>query len=64
MLTHATRRSGWILADQIISSATNFMLIVLSARRMSASAFGEFALLYGYYVVFHQLTQTTLHPNR
>ncbi|MCO6008541.1 hypothetical protein NE236_26565 [Actinoallomurus purpureus] len=59
MLTHATRRGGWILADQIISSATNFMLIILSARRMSAAAFGEFALLYGYYVVFHQLTQTT-----
>ncbi|GAA0351027.1 hypothetical protein NE235_23715 [Actinoallomurus spadix] len=59
MFAHAVRRGGWTLADQVISSGTNFMLMILLARRMPAAGFGAFALLYGYYVVCLQLAQTT-----
>jgi O-antigen/teichoic acid export membrane protein len=59
VLTHALRRGGWTLADQIVSSGTNFLLLILLARHMPAADFGAFALLYGYYVVCVQITQTS-----
>jgi O-antigen/teichoic acid export membrane protein len=56
--TRIARRGGWTLADQIVSSGTNFTLVVLLARAMPAASFGAFVLLYGYYVVCIQLAQT------
>jgi O-antigen/teichoic acid export membrane protein len=58
VLTHSIRRGGWTLADQIVSSGTNFLLLILVARRMPPADFGAFALLYGYYVVCIQIAQT------
>jgi O-antigen/teichoic acid export membrane protein len=58
VIKHVARRSGWTIADQVVSSGTNFTLIILLARHLSPADFGMFALLYGYYVVCVQLVQT------
>ncbi|MCA1692066.1 MAG: hypothetical protein LC733_07675 [Actinobacteria bacterium] len=47
----AVRRVGWGLADQTLSSATNFMLAVLVARSVDPASFGAFALGYIVYAL-------------
>jgi O-antigen/teichoic acid export membrane protein len=43
MRTDSTRRIGWGALDQGLSSATNFIVAVATARGVSAQAFGAFA---------------------
>jgi len=38
------------LADQVLSSGTNFAAIFLAARLLGAESFGEFSIAYGFYV--------------
>lgn len=40
----ARRRVAWGLLDQVLSSASNFIVTIIAARSLSASAFGAFAL--------------------
>ena len=40
----SARRSAWVVADQILSSGTNFGLSIVAARSLSAESFGGFAL--------------------
>jgi O-antigen/teichoic acid export membrane protein len=44
-------RFAWGLADQALSSVTNFALGLLAARVLSASDFGSFALVFAAYLV-------------
>jgi O-antigen/teichoic acid export membrane protein len=44
------RRMAWGLFDQVLSSATNFALIVVVARAVTPEAFGAFALAIGVYL--------------
>ena len=46
------RRAAWGLADQAVSSATNFAVGALIARSVDAEAFGSFSLSYLAYTVF------------
>lgn len=50
-------RAGWALADQAISSFTNFALGVLIARSVSATEFGAFSLAFATYVVIVNLAR-------
>lgn len=45
------RRLGWGLADQALSSMTNFALAVLVARSVSTSALGAFGLAFTTYTI-------------
>ncbi len=45
-------RAGWGVADQVVSSATNFALSVSVARTSSTEAFGAFALVFWVYLLF------------
>ena len=45
------RRVGWGLADQALSSLTNFALAVLVARAVSTSALGAFGLAFTTYTI-------------
>jgi hypothetical protein len=45
------RRLGWGLADQALSSLTNFALAVLVARAVSTSALGAFGLSFTTYTI-------------
>src|SRR2546423_510374 len=44
-------RAGWGIADQALSSATNFALGVMVARSVAPSEFGLFALIFAAYVL-------------
>lgn len=41
-----THRLGWGLADQAVSSLTNFLVVILVARALGPSGFGVFSLAY------------------
>ena len=41
-----TRRLGWGVADQAVSSVTNFILVLYVAHRAGAAQFGAFSLAY------------------
>lgn len=45
-------RLTWIVADQILSSGTNFVLGILIARTVSAQSFGIFTLIFAAYQIF------------
>lgn len=45
------RRIGWGLADQAVSSVTNFALGVVVARSTTSRGFGSFAIAFAVYVV-------------
>ena len=47
----ATRRAGWAISDQALSSGTNFVLAVAVARTTGAAGFGAFSLAFGAYLV-------------
>ena len=49
--TGAARRIGWGLADQALSSLTNFALGILAARSLGARDFGAFSLAFAVYVI-------------
>ncbi|GAB7007667.1 hypothetical protein JCM18899A_51420 [Nocardioides sp. AN3] len=44
-----THRLGWGLADQAVSSLSNFLVVILVARSLSPGAFGVFSLAYATY---------------
>lgn len=44
-------RLGWGVADQALSSATNFALGLMVARSLSASAFGAFGIVFSTYMI-------------
>ena len=44
--SHAVRRIGWGLADQAVSSLTNFAVSIYVARTLGAEQFGAFSLAY------------------
>ena len=44
-------RYGWSLIDQIVSSATNVLVALLVARRLSSARFGEFSILFSIYII-------------
>jgi hypothetical protein len=48
---HGVRRLGWGLADQSLSSVTNFALALLVARTVSQSALGAFGLAFATYTL-------------
>ena len=41
-----SRRLGWGVADQAVSSLTNFVVVLLVARSLGAVQFGAFSLAY------------------
>jgi O-antigen/teichoic acid export membrane protein len=43
---HSVRRLGWGVADQAVSSVTNFAVVFLVARSLGAVQFGAFSLAY------------------
>lgn len=44
-------KAAWTLADQVLSSGTNFALTLLVARSVSASEFGAFAVVMSVYLI-------------
>jgi O-antigen/teichoic acid export membrane protein len=50
LVRHAVRRMSWGVADQGMSSLTNFAVNVYVARKLGADAYGAFALAY---VTYH-----------
>ena len=48
----SARPLGWGVADQAVSSATNFALAVVVARSVDLDEFGRFALVFAGYVFF------------
>jgi O-antigen/teichoic acid export membrane protein len=50
-VNNLARRAGWTTADQIASSATNFLLHVLVARSVDPAGFGFFALIFSTYLI-------------
>ena len=44
--SHAARRMGWGLADQIVSSLTNFAVSIYVVHSLGAAQFGAFSLAY------------------
>jgi O-antigen/teichoic acid export membrane protein len=52
------RQAGWGVADQAVSSTTNFALTVIVARSLSAPDFGAFALVYATYTFILGLAQS------
>jgi O-antigen/teichoic acid export membrane protein len=46
LLSHAVRRFGWGVADQAVSSITNFAVSIYVVREMGAAQFGAFSLAY------------------
>jgi O-antigen/teichoic acid export membrane protein len=44
-----TRRAGWGLLDQVLSSATNFALGIFVAATVTPQQFGAFSIVYGAY---------------
>ena len=42
----AVRRVGWVVGDQALISATNFLGMVVAARALSTTEFGIYALAY------------------
>src|SRR5689334_379159 len=44
--SHAIRRVSWGLADQAVSSLTNFAVSIYVARTLGAAQFGAFSLAY------------------
>ena len=46
LLRHAGRRLGWGVADQAVSSLTNFAVVIYVARAVGAAQFGAFSLAY------------------
>ncbi len=49
-LAALTRRAGWGVADQALSSLTNFALSVLVARSVGPTGFGSFTLVFAIYI--------------
>ena len=47
----AVRSLGWGLADQVLSSATNFLIVLLVARTLGPAEFGAFSLAYATYTL-------------
>ncbi|MEU7985754.1 hypothetical protein AB0B56_12895 [Streptosporangium canum] len=56
----AARRGMWTLADHVICSGSNFALMILVAGNVSVVTLGEFALLYGFYVVVVELSRAAV----
>jgi O-antigen/teichoic acid export membrane protein len=54
---HFANRTIWSLADQALSSTTNFGITILIARSFSPRALGSFALAYAYYIALLQLSR-------
>lgn len=46
-------RAGWNMADQVVSSGTNFALSILVARSVSADGFGHFAVAFTLYTFLY-----------
>jgi O-antigen/teichoic acid export membrane protein len=46
LLSHAVRSFGWGVADQAVSSITNFAVSIYVVREMGATQFGAFSLSY------------------
>ena len=46
-----TRRVGWGLADQVLSSLTNFALGLVAARSLAPQGFGAFSLAFSVYTL-------------
>ena len=51
------RRAGWGIADQALSSLTNFALGVLVARTVDLAAFGAFSLGFAAYLLIASVTR-------
>ncbi|GAA2885171.1 hypothetical protein GCM10010517_48740 [Streptosporangium fragile] len=56
----AARRGMWTLADHVICSGSNFVLMILVAGNVSVVTLGHFALLYGFYVVVVELSRAAV----
>src|SRR5215468_8813843 len=46
LVTHAFRRLGWGVADQVVSSLTNFAVSIYVVHVLGAVQFGAFSLAY------------------
>lgn len=53
----STRRVGWGLADQALSSLTNFVVGIVVARTVSLEEFGAFALVFATYSIVLSLSR-------
>ncbi|MEV6863448.1 hypothetical protein AB0M44_20890 [Streptosporangium subroseum] len=56
----AARRGMWTLVDHVICSGSNFALMIIVAGNVSVVTLGEFALLYGFYVVAVELSRAAV----
>jgi O-antigen/teichoic acid export membrane protein len=54
-------RAGWNVADQVVSSGTNFLLSLLVARALSAEGFGYFAVAFTIYVFLTGAARALIH---
>jgi len=54
---HRGRRMAWSVSDQILSSATNFVLTILVARAVSPGQLGVFAVLMAVYLVVNGIVR-------
>jgi O-antigen/teichoic acid export membrane protein len=54
----AAGRAGWAVADQTLSSLTNFVLVVVVARGVDVEAFGAFTLAFAVYIVCLTLSRS------
>jgi O-antigen/teichoic acid export membrane protein len=52
------RRASWTVADQLLSSSTNFAMTLLVAHFFSPSEFGAFTVAYTLYVILLQLSRS------
>lgn len=53
-------RVGWAVADQTLSSATNFVLGIVAARSVSSERFGAFALAFATYLLLLGISRSLL----
>ncbi|MBA2529681.1 MAG: hypothetical protein H0V19_06900, partial [Euzebyales bacterium] len=54
------RQGGWALADQMLSSGTNFLAAIVVARLLGPAEYGSYALAFAAWVVVMALTRSML----
>src|SRR4051794_15446990 len=54
------RRGGWALADQALSSGTNFALAIMLARLLAPKAYGSYVLAAGSWLMLLGLVRAVI----
>jgi hypothetical protein len=61
---HVVRPAGWGVADQALSSLTNFVVGIYIARSLDTKEFGAFSLAFATYVIALNASRGGLPPTR